>query len=703
MTKKGHKRKRGWLLTILSILFFPLAILYEEVLLKACVAETPVFDKYFIYIFLFSVAFGLLLWLLSNLFKARKTMRVILSVILGIVAAIFSAEYCCKQFFKTFFEVSYMLNMTGEVAGDFASQAFAVIFSNIPFILATFVPMAALIVFRKILIPDRRIDLTWDALIFLLIVAFQLSAVLLVRGSSEDREYYTSQFSASSAIPRFGLVTDLRLELTYGIFGIPEEEDPGEDISWPMEESEESSETSRGEESENSELPAVVYKDNVMDIDFRALLESTNDETLQSMHKYFGTMAPTAQNEYTGMFKGKNLIYLCAEGFSPYVIDPQLTPTLYRLSHEGFVFNNYYQPDWTQSTTGGEFAAMTGLIPTWINGRLSFRMSAKNSMPLALGNQFSQIGYKTLAYHNNTYTYYGRDETHPNLGYDYKGIGNGLNLAVKYGWPNSDLEMMKATMGEYINNYVYGGQNFHAYYMTVSGHCNYGWNANKMSEKNRAAVEGLNYSETIKAYLACQLELEYALQYIMQVLDANGIAEDTVIVMTADHYPYALNETQTTGVDYYNELEPYPTTEKDTDRYRNTLIIWSGCMEKPVEVNVPCSSIDIVPTLSNLFGLEYDSRLLSGRDILATNYDVSDPDSRQPFVVFADKGGGNCWISEAGTYNAFTKTFTPAAGYESYKDNKDYISAMSRKASNMYKYAKYIITKDYYSVVLGDR
>ena len=84
------------------------------------------------------------------------------------------------------------------------------------------------------------------------------------------------------------------------------------------------------------------------------------------------------------MFKGKNLILFTAEAFSPWFISEELTPTLYRLTHEGFVCNNFYQPGWGQSTTGGEFAVMTGLLPTWVNGNVSFYATGRNSMPCLL-------------------------------------------------------------------------------------------------------------------------------------------------------------------------------------------------------------------------------------------------------------------------------------------------------------------------------
>ncbi len=95
---------------------------------------------------------------------------------------------------------------------------------------------------------------------------------------------------------------------------------------------------------------------------------------------------PSRRNQYTGMFAGKNLILLTAESFSPWFISQELTPTLYRLTHEGFVFSNYYQPGWGQSTTGGEFAVLTGLLPTWVGGDVSFWASRYDYMPLALGN-----------------------------------------------------------------------------------------------------------------------------------------------------------------------------------------------------------------------------------------------------------------------------------------------------------------------------
>ena len=186
-------------------------------------------------------------------------------------------------------------------------------------------------------------------------------------------------------------------------------------------------------------------------IDFAKLAESADNIMCRTTDEYLAQVVPTRKNNYTGLLQDYNLITICAESFCPWFISEELTPTLYRLTHEGFVFDNFYQPGWGQSTTGGEYAVMTGLLPTWVNGNVSFYATANNSMPFALGNQFRALGYTTAAYHNNIYNYYRRDKTHPNLGYDYQGQGNGLQLTEDGSWPYSDLEMIQNTITQYID------------------------------------------------------------------------------------------------------------------------------------------------------------------------------------------------------------------------------------------------------------
>ncbi|OUN24639.1 hypothetical protein B5G37_06635 [Pseudoflavonifractor sp. An85] len=689
----AHRSRRVKGSPLVSAVSLPLMVLYHELLLRGFDGECSFFAPALLLLVVFSMAAGLAVFLLLDLIPHRKVARIVGGVLVAGWTVFTCVEYCCKSFFKIYFGLGYMQGMAGQVVGDFSGTVVEVVLARIPFILLSLVPLAVYVWLCPVIFHEKGQRASVRGMLAVLMVVFQLVGVFAARVGGA-KNYYTYDFSVNTSMPHFGLVTTLRLELSYAITGIPEvpldqllPDDPLPTAT-----------VAPTLDPTGTDAPVVPTGDNVLGIDFEGLAAGESDETLKALHQYFAAKKPTNKNEYTGYFQGKNLILITAEAFCPYVIDENLTPTLYKLANQGFIFENYYQPDWTQSTTGGEFAVMTGLIPTWIGGsNPSFRVSVNDDMAVALGWQFQKLGYQTLAYHNNTYTYYGRDETHPNLGYEYFGLGNGLVLKSNL-WPCSDLEMMEATVDGYIQNYVKNGTPFHTYYMTVSGHCNYDWTGNAMSRKNQETIQKLypNASEQVQAYLACNLELEYAMAYLVEQLAAAGIADDTVIALSADHYPYALVEGDK---DYYNELAGTNNSERDTARYRNTFILWSGCMEEPVVVDTPCSAIDIVPTLSNLFGLEYDSRLYSGRDIFATNYQPGQYSSNIPLVVFANKGYGSSWITDAGTYEASTKTFTPREGVAV---DEDYVSRVSRLVNAKYTYAKLVIERDYYALVWPD-
>ena len=658
------------------LLFLPMALLYHELLLHAFDRTILFWDTPLVYILLFSAAGGCLLSALVDLLP-RKAAHIVTYVLCVFWTVLTCIEYCCKSYFKSYWGLSFITQMTGNVVGNFFSTMVEIILGRIVFILLSFVPLIALIVFRRHLLPGKALSVRCRVIALVVFAVCQAAGSALCY-SGEDRADYTYNYVTDYAVPRFGLAATIRLEAQYAIFGLPD------------------APVIQVDEPEPDPVPddqPVVYDYNKMDLDFTATSDLVNGSTLENMHTYFSSKTASQQNEYTGMFKGKNLIQITAEAFSPYVISKELTPTLYKLTHEGFVFTNYYQPGWGQSTTGGEFAHMTGIIPTWVNGNLSFYASHQDYMPFALGNQFRALGYTTVAYHNNSYTYYNRHLTHPNLGYDYYGQGNGLTLTVP-GWPYSDLDMMEQTAPAYIEDYVNTGKPFHAYYMSVSGHANWGW-GNAMSAKNQEAAVAAypNASQPVQGYIAANLELEYALTYLLEQLEAAGIADDTVICMTADHYPYAL---VTDYGDYYQELSGIQDSELDISRYKNTWLLWSGSMEESVTVDTPCSAIDILPTVSNLFGLEFDSRLMSGHDVFAQNYSTSQASTCMPLVILPTNRGYS-WITAAGTYDAKTRTFTPNPGVTV---ADDYVKTVSSLVDAKYSYARQLIQYDYAGIVL---
>ena len=299
------------------------------------------------------------------------------------------------------------------------------------------------------------------------------------------------------------------------------------------------------------------------------------------------------------------------------------------------MFNNYYGT-FGSNTTNGEYTYCVGLYPDLSRQKTtaSFFASQNNYLPFCLGNSFKSVGAETWAYHNYAGEYYSRSDTHPNMGYTFKSATDGLDIELN--WPSSDLEMMEKSVDDYIDS----GEQFCTYYMTFSGHYQYNWD-NPMSAKNRDVVEDLPYSETVKAYIACNMELEYALEYLMDRLEQAGIADKTVIVLTNDHYPYGLTE---------EEYDQLAGREVDTtfEKYRNSFICYVPGVQIPVDTY--CSTADILPTLLNLFGLPYDSRLLAGKDVLsedANNYAVlSDQSFISADFAFDTATGTAAYFSE---------------------------------------------------------
>ena len=409
-------------------------------------------------------------------------------------------------------------------------------------------------------------------------------------------------------------------------------------------------------------------KYNVLDIDFDKLLADDADETTHQMDLYFKNRKPDAQNEYTGLFKDKNLIYITAESFASFAADPEITPTLYHMIHDGFYFTNFYTPYWEVSTTDGEYVNCLGLIPK--SGTYSLKDSVKNYLPFALGNQFRKLGYKTMAFHNYLGSYYDRNLTHPHLGYQFVSMGDGYRKTDK--WPDSDLEMMQETIKDYIDE-----DKFHVYYMTISGHLPYNFWANAMAIKNKDLVENLPYKdEAVKAFFACNIELDRALAFLLEELNKRGKAEDTVIVLAADHYPYGLELAQ-------HRMLMKSHVDVTFELYRNSLILFNPSQE-PCEVDKICSNMDIVPTLSNLFGLEYDSRLLMGHDIFSDT---------PPFVVLKSANV----ITDKIKYRSDTnKAVTLDGGSVSDEE----AAKIKKQLQDEVHYSALILDKDYYRRVL---
>lgn len=292
-----------------------------------------------------------------------------------------------------------------------------------------------------------------------------------------------------------------------------------------------------------------------------------------------------------------------------------------------------------------------------------------NDMWSSYGKMFRENGYTTYAFHDNTYDYYGRDVSHPNLGYDYYALGKGLDLEEC--WPESDKEMMEKSLPYYINDDL-----FHVYYMTVSGHMNYSFSGNMMAYRHEDEVADLPYSEAPRAYIACNIELDRALEYLIDELDKAGKLDKTVIVMAADHYPYGLTNEEV------SELLGH-TVDETFELYKSSLVIWNSQMTEPIHVKKYGYAIDINPTVMNLFGMPYDSRMVMGHDLLS--------DSDQ-FMFLLSRS----FVTDVCMYNSDTGEATPFEG-KTIPDG--YVDSVLQEISTKYMISTAILENDFYAYI----
>ncbi len=640
-----------------------------------------------LFIVLFSTAVGMLVRLALSFLPSKHANKVAKTVCMAFAGVVFCVEYFVYREFKLFYDLNTVTAGAGDAATGFADQIWALVLSPAgilhivlflaPAIAYTFLGQGELLGESTNNLLTTRVRLGRNALMVYLV------GLLLVNTMGTFGLSYGEQYSFQSSVTNFGLVTSLRKEIQNNLTGnsrVTFKQPSGESLEEaPDEEQKQSHTTTEGTESTQQDFGV-----NALNIDF-AQLASSAGPTWSSLDTYVASLQPSSKNEMTGRFAGYNLVFVSAEALSAEAIRPDTTPTLWRMANRGMQFTDYYQFD-SAGTTGGECANIFGLLAT--EGGNSVKGTVGYNNYYTMGNALNRLGYNGWAFHNNTFTYYSRDLTHNNLGYNngYMAYGNGMEQWVQWQWPQSDLEMVQGTWDNLYGNKEF--EPFNVYYMSVSGHSGYTPGENAMSEKHLDKVAELPHSDPVKGYLACNIELDAAMEYLIGQLEAQDMADHTVIVIGADHFPYGLDDDGPLGsLPYTSELYGYDV-QTYFQRDHNRLIIWSGALEDedPIVVDTPTSSIDVLPTLLNLFGCEWDSRLLPGRDVFS---------NKKPLVFNLSYD----WKTDLGTFFANTGTFVPVSGVFI---PKGYVEATSADVANRITYCHGVLTSDYYRHVFGD-
>jgi len=651
-------------------LFILLSIMFLEIMTKKIIIG-HIFDISLLYVLIFTIPFALLFTILTKLFN-KKVNKVLLFIIIGALVVYYEVQYI----FFILFSVPFSFSTIGlaDQAFDFVNVINDTIIAYFGTFVSLLIPFIVLIIFHKKINTDRATKMSLLAIPLLIITYLSTFLLLQIKPDEDDsnKKLYYHLEDPVGQINRFGVLTYTKIDVKRQLVGYSTNIE--EEVLEPVAPTEEEQET------------IEEYGLNQIEFDYNKL--NSNNNSINSLNNYLQKAPATNKSEYTGYFKGKNLIFILAEGFNEIAVDEQRTPTLYKMIHTGFDFTNFYSPVYL-STTGGEFQSTTGLLPT--QPILKSWKSKQPTISFALGNSFKKAGYRAQSYHDWTYTYYKRNITMKTLGFtNYMGCGNGLEKLlhnkeelsrIKYGckcnWLEKDSDMARVTAPLYMGK----DGNFVTYFVTVSGHSPYSAGDN-IGRLHYDTVKDLNVSSPVKYYLAAQVELDKMLEELVNQLTASGELDNTVIALVGDHYPYTLK------IDQVNEAASY-TKDSIVEVNRSNFILWNSAMEEPIVVDKVGSQIDVLPTLLNLFDIEYDSRLIVGKDILS---------DYEGLAIFSNYS----WVSDYGTYFANGKRFVPKKGKELEGESQaDYIKRINNRVRNSFNISKMIVDNNYYEYVLG--
>ena len=316
---------------------------------------------------------------------------------------------------------------------------------------------------------------------------------------------------------------------------------------------------------------------------------------------------------------------------------------------------------------------MSGMVSLYtINRSCTANIYKNNVYPESIFNLFNNAGYTTSSYHNYTEHYYYRRIIHNNMGSGkyYNVVDLGIPYSNVYEeWP-SDVTLMEKAMSKIDTT-----KNFMAWITTVSSHQPYTVSS-ELGDLNTSLYKDTGYNISLKRYMSKLKVLDDSIGTLVATLEKKGVLEDTVIVLYSDHYPYGLTNST---LNKYFDYDVNQNYEVD----RTPFIIYNPNLTATT-FDQYTSYMNIVPTIANLFGFDYDPRLYAGYDILSADYDNR--------VIFAD----GSWQDEVAFYNATTGKVTY---FGETKYDNDFIIAVNKEISTLIKMSNLAITSNYFKAL----
>lgn len=382
-----------------------------------------------------------------------------------------------------------------------------------------------------------------------------------------------------------------------------------------------------------------------------------DDGDVEFIEEYFETIDKNHQvNEYTGMFEGKNVIFILAESYDELALSEELTPNIYRIKTEGLDFQNHYTPVYPRTTCDTEVIINTGLVPSINDGPTCYEFN-QNQYDNSLAALYNNEDYTTKAFHSNYSDFYTRNLVYN--GFEYDQFFGQIELDM------TDIDKRyDSIFAEKLENDIHSEETYFSFVITLSGHSPY-QDSNLAGHEHYDVVDdyyGDSLPESVKYYIATQIEIDMFLGEILDQLAERNSLDDTVIVFTGDHYPYTLNQA---------DFESVTGRTNVHDKQQGALYIWNPTIED-ADIQRLSSTFDIIPTLSNLFGLDANYNEYVGNDIFDT--------TQTPLVLFKDY-----YVYDGDQY------------YDLTAENSEIDDELYTLANKYYKLSINILKSDYYN------
>ncbi len=356
--------------------------------------------------------------------------------------------------------------------------------------------------------------------------------------------------------------------------------------------------------------------------------EGANQKDLDFLKEEYSKEKEVNKNKYTGKYKDNNLIIVQLEGLDSWLINKNDTPTLYNMMKNSINFTNHYSYyNGGGSTFNSEFAVNTGFITP-----LSYTQNAytfnKNSFPYSLAHLFKEQGYTVNAFHMNTKEYYSRGTNYKNWGYDnYYGLVD--QNTYKDNSYYLDRELL---LNEEFKEKMFGSEKFVDYIITYTNHMPFSpekGNCKMLLDLDSKENENVSYDLTEEDCARRQAkETDYMMELLVKELKEREIFDKTTIVVLTDHYLYTLSDKSI--------LDKYKNTSNNLINHTPFFIYTNNKDKKTIKTVT--SQLNVLPTVLNLFGIDYNPNYYIGQDALSNNY--------QKLVFFSDYSwyDGNVYV-----------------------------------------------------------